>query len=72
MWTHDYPISVREAQGMGLPISTNMPKRVYDLMALYPQTTQRRPSVEYIPTPYGPPAAPGRQRRPAGRGEPQG
>ncbi len=70
VWTHDYPISVREAQGMGLPISTAMPRRVYDLMALYPQTAQRRPSVEYIPAPYGPPA-PRRQRRPDGSG-PQG
>ena len=28
-----------------------MPKEVYKLMSLYPQTAQRRPSVEYIPTP---------------------
>lgn len=53
-WTHDYPISVSEARAMGLPIRTEMPRTVYDLMALYPQTAQRRPSVEYIPMPYGP------------------
>lgn len=51
VWTHDYPISVREARSFGLPISTGMPQMVYQLMGLYPQTAQRRPSVEYIPIP---------------------
>ncbi len=51
-WTHDYPITVREAREMGLPVSTEMPHEVYQLMQLYPQTAQRRPSVEYIPIPY--------------------
>ncbi len=51
VFTHDYPITVREARELGLPVSTEMPKLVYQIMALYPQTTQRRPSVEYIPTP---------------------
>jgi ClpP class serine protease len=54
-WTHDYPISVTEARELGMPVSTEMPGLVYDLMGLYPQTGQRRPSVEYIPQPYGPP-----------------
>ncbi|MCD6520635.1 MAG: ATP-dependent Clp protease proteolytic subunit [Anaerolineae bacterium] len=54
-WTHDYPITVEEAQELGLPVSTEMPTEVYNLMALYPQSPQRRPSVEYIPTPYSPP-----------------
>jgi len=53
-WTHDYPITVDEARGLGLPVSTEMPVEVYKLMSLYPQTSQRRPSVEYIPMPYGP------------------
>jgi ClpP class serine protease len=51
VFTHDYPITVREARELGLPVNTNMPKLVYQVMALYPQTAQRRPSVEYIPTP---------------------
>jgi ClpP class serine protease len=51
VWTHDYPIRVSEARELGLPISTEMPKEVYKLMSLYPQTAQRRPSVEYIPAP---------------------
>lgn len=53
-WTHDYPITVSEAQELGLPVSTEMPKEVYQLMGLYRQTAQRRPSVEYIPIPYRP------------------
>ena len=51
VWTHDYPISVREARELGLPVSTDMPPLIYQLMGLYPQTAQRRPSVEYIPLP---------------------
>lgn len=51
-WTHDYPISVEEALKMGLNISTDMPKEIYNLMALYPQAGQGRPSVEYVPIPY--------------------
>lgn len=53
-WTHDYPISVEEARQLGLPITTAMPEEVYRLMSLYPQATQRRPSVEFIPMPYLP------------------
>ena len=51
---------------LGLPVSTEMPKEVYKLMGLYPQTAQRRPSVEYIPVPRSrelerrPAAGPGR------------
>src|SRR5712671_5083491 len=56
-WTHDYPITVGEAREMGLTVSTAMPNEVYELMGLYPQTAQRRPSVEYVPLPYR-----GRQR----------
>jgi ClpP class serine protease len=51
-WTHDYPITVEEARELGLPVATEMPEQVYKLMSLYPQTMQRRPSVEYIPQPY--------------------
>ena len=63
-WTHDYPITVKEARALGLPVTTDMPKAIYELMALYPQTAQRRPSVEYIPEPTMPtPRAPVRERR---------
>ena len=51
-WTHDYPIAVEEARKLGLPISTDVPAEVYQLMNLYPQAGRGRPSVEYIPVPY--------------------
>jgi ClpP class serine protease len=53
-WTHDYPITVEEAQELGFNISTEMPEAVYKLMTLYRQPGQRRPSVQYIPVPYRP------------------
>jgi len=51
-WTHDYPITVPEARELGLRVITEMPTEIYQLMNLYPQAAARRPSVEYIPTPY--------------------
>lgn len=51
-WTHDYPISVEEARQLGLPVSTEVPTEVYQLMSLFPQAGAGRPSVEYIPVPY--------------------
>jgi ClpP class serine protease len=53
-WTHDYPISFEEAKVLGLPVSEAIPKEVHELMSLYPQAPSRRPSVQYIPSPYGP------------------
>jgi ClpP class serine protease len=53
-WTHDYPITVEEAQELGLNVSSEMPEAVYKLMTLYRQPGQRRPSVQYIPVPYRP------------------
>ncbi len=55
-WTHDYPITVKEALEMGLPVTTDVPTEVYQLMSLYPQSGQRRPSVAYIPIHYPPPS----------------
>ncbi len=57
-WTHDYPISYAEAKELGLPVNEQLPKEIYELMELYPQSGQRRPSVEFVPTPYFPPTAP--------------
>ena len=39
-------------------VSTEMPRTVYDLMDLYPQAGNRRPSVQYVPLPYRGPATP--------------
>jgi ClpP class serine protease len=52
-WTHDYPITATRAKEMGLPVSTAMPTEVYEFMQLFPQPTRTRPSVEYVPVPYG-------------------
>jgi ClpP class serine protease len=52
IWTHDYPIGVSEAKEMGLPITTDMPQEVYQVMNLFPQSGRGRPSVMYIPMPY--------------------
>ncbi len=60
-WTHDYPIRVEEAQELGLKVNTDVPEEIYQLMNLYPQASQRRPSVEYVPTPYHIPADKGRK-----------
>lgn len=51
-WTHDYPITVSEARELGLPVETGLPDEIYDLMDLFPQPSQRRPSVGYVPVPY--------------------
>jgi len=51
-WTHDFPIRFDYAAEIGLPVSDQLPEAVYDLMALYSQRGQRRPSVEYVPVPY--------------------
>jgi ClpP class serine protease len=55
-WTHDYPITVDEARDLGLPVSTEMPPEVYRFMQLFPQPAARRPSVEYVPSPYPAPS----------------
>ena len=71
-WTHDYPITVEQARALGLTVNTSMPEEVYKLMNLYPQTRQRRPSVEYIPGPHGGlPAAP-RPKPASDGGRPRG
>ncbi len=48
-WTHDYPITADEAKTLGLPVSTEIPTEVLQLMTLYPQPTRTLPSVEYLP-----------------------
>ncbi len=50
-WTHDYPITVEEAQKLGLHVSTDVPEEVYELMQLYPQPMKQRGTVEFMPYP---------------------
>nr|WP_199290216.1 hypothetical protein [Leptolyngbya sp. FACHB-36] len=67
--THDYPVTVEEASELGLPITVGLPRVIYELMELYPQSQGGRPSVQYIPMPYKPgPALP----EPKGRPLPEG
>jgi ClpP class serine protease len=51
-WTHDYPIVSEEAKKFGLPVAVGLPEEIYQLMELFPQAMQQRPSVQYIPVPY--------------------
>jgi ClpP class serine protease len=49
-WTHDYPIWATVAQELGLPVSTDMPDEVMQLMTLYPQPVRPQGGgVEYLP-----------------------
>jgi ClpP class serine protease len=57
-WTHDYPITFDAAQQLSLPVSSDMPDEVMQLMGLYPQPTRRQASVEYL-------SQPRRAKRPA-------
>ncbi len=50
-WTHDFPITFEVAQGLGLPVSSDMPKEVMELMNYFPQPTRTTPAVEYLPIP---------------------
>jgi ClpP class serine protease len=50
-WTHDYPIVFDAAQHLGLPVSSDMPDEVMQLMGLFPQPVRRQASVEYLPKP---------------------
>lgn len=52
-WTHDYPITYEEAKSLGLSVSKDIPSEIYTLMKLYPQSPQKRPSVQYVPIPRG-------------------
>jgi ClpP class serine protease len=67
-WTHDYALDIAGLRELGIAVSEEMPREVYELMDLFPQTSQRRPGVEFIPIPYPPttPAVPPRTERPQG------
>ena len=50
-WTHDYPIWASTAKTLGLPVNTDMPDSVFELLKLYPQPVRMQNSggVEYLP-----------------------
>ncbi len=57
-WTHDYPITPDEARGMGLPVTTDMPPTILQMMSLYPSPKRLTPSVEYGSARHGKPKPP--------------
>jgi ClpP class serine protease len=68
-WTHDFPITVDMAKQFGLPVSTDMPPLIYELMDLYPQSGQGRPSVMYVPLRRAAPPQGGDAEAPEAAGE---
>ena len=51
-WTHDFPLFAATAKELGLPVSTEMPDDVFELMKLYPQPVRTQGGgVEYLPIP---------------------
>ncbi len=52
-WTHDYPLTCDRLAEMGLPACGALPREIYALMDQFPQPMRTRPSVEFIPVPYG-------------------
>ncbi len=50
-WTHDFPITFEVARSLGLPVSSDMPTEVLELMSYFPQPTRTTPAVEYLPVP---------------------
>ena len=52
-WTHDFPLFAATAKELGLPVSTEMPDDVLELMKLYPQPVRAQGGggVEYLPIP---------------------
>jgi ClpP class serine protease len=63
-YTHDDPITVDEAQALGLPIEAGLPEEVYQLMDLFPQAGRRRPSVQFVPLPVPGERSPAKPRSP--------
>jgi ClpP class serine protease len=53
-WTHDFAITFETAQSLGLPVSSQIPKEILELMSLFPQPMRQIPAVEYIPFPRRP------------------
>lgn len=50
-WTHDYPLHHETLAEMGLPISSDIPDEIFELMSTYSQPFQKG-SVEYLPFPH--------------------
>ena len=53
-WTNDFAITFEAAGSLGLPVSSEIPKEILELMSLFPQPMRQIPAVEYIPFPRRP------------------
>jgi ClpP class serine protease len=65
-WTHDYALDPEELRKLGIAVNETMPREVYEIMDLFPQASQRRPGVEFVPIPYAP-TGPDAPRKPGAR-----
>ena len=52
-----FPFTIEVLGEFGLPVKTDLPVEVYELMDLYPQVPGQRPSVQYVPIPYRDPGS---------------
>jgi ClpP class serine protease len=48
-WPHDHSSTFERAKSFGLPVRTDMPADILNLMSLYPQPVRHQPTVEYLP-----------------------
>jgi len=51
--THDHPLRPDEVSALGIPVSTDFPDLLHDLLSMYEQPKAGTPSVEYVPQRYG-------------------
>lgn len=48
-WTHDYALTAKEAQELGLNVKIGIPLSILDLLQLYPQPVRQLPAIEFLP-----------------------
>lgn len=48
-WSAHYPIMVEEAERLGLPVTTKLPRELYALLDLYDTGSRARPSATIVP-----------------------
>jgi ClpP class serine protease len=63
-WTHDYPISADEAGQLGLPVNTEMPLEVLELMRFTSNPCPRSPAASNTCRCRGRGSSPARRERP--------
>ena len=48
IWTHDHGLTPEIAKQLGLPVSTELPEEIIQLLTLYSQPLRQNPTVEYL------------------------